>query len=116
MENTCIIYILPPFYRNIKTELKKTPKVYFYDTGIMNVLRYQENIAYSDGKTLETGIGLMLLKKYEKERLKYWRTTNKQEIDFIITGESIFGYEAKTRYSKQHTPFNYFMDKYPKST
>jgi len=34
LEQSFIIYRLPPFFANIKKRLVKTPKIYFYDTGL----------------------------------------------------------------------------------
>ena len=38
LENTFIIGCLSPFYKNPRTELVKTPKVYFMDCGLRNYL------------------------------------------------------------------------------
>ena len=34
LEASYILYLLPPYYANIKKRLVKTPKIYFYDTGL----------------------------------------------------------------------------------
>ncbi len=115
LENTYVVYRVPPFYRNIKTELKKTPKVFLYDTGIMNMLRYGDQDIYPDGRTVETGVGSLLVKVFGKDRLRYWRTSNKQEIDFLVVRDSISGYEVKTRYPGKPSVFSYFESQYPGS-
>lgn len=115
LENTYVVFKTPPFYRNIKTELKKTPKVYLHDTGIMNVLRFMGQEISPDGKTVETGVGSLLVKKFGRERLKYWRTTNKQEIDFIIAGRDTLGFEVKKKYPGIPPAFKYFESQYPGS-
>ena len=38
-----IAYMLPPYYENIRKRLVKTPKVYFYDTGLACFLLRIEN-------------------------------------------------------------------------
>ncbi|MEF2175719.1 MAG: ATP-binding protein, partial [Candidatus Absconditabacteria bacterium] len=38
LENTYIIRLVNPFYSNLRNELFKTPKIFFIDTGIMNLL------------------------------------------------------------------------------
>ncbi|MCM1141254.1 MAG: DUF4143 domain-containing protein [Muribaculum sp.] len=35
MKASYIVYSLPPYYANINKRLTKTPKIYFYDTGLM---------------------------------------------------------------------------------
>jgi predicted AAA+ superfamily ATPase len=113
LENTYIACRISPFYRNIKTELKKTPKIFLYDTGIMNTLRLIGADVPPDGKTFETGVCSLLLKKMGKERLKYWRTSNKQEIDFIVMGDKLRAYEVKKKYPGEPSAFSYFRSQYP---
>jgi hypothetical protein len=38
LEKAFIIFRLPPFSRNIRTEITKMRKIYFYDTGVRNAL------------------------------------------------------------------------------
>jgi len=38
LENTYIINLVYPFFRNIRSELSKMPKIYFEDTGLKNLL------------------------------------------------------------------------------
>jgi predicted AAA+ superfamily ATPase len=81
----------------------------------MNTLRNKVHDFYPDGMTIEAGIGSILLKIFGKENIRYWRTTNKQEIDFLIIGKTIFGFEIKKQYSGDPSSFRYFRSKYPKS-
>ena len=76
LQDSFTISIVKPFYKNLTTELKKNPKIYFIDYGIRNYLSNNidfdilyENFVYNE-----------LARKYE---VKYWRTTAKTEIDFI---------------------------------
>lgn len=115
LENTYVAYRIPPFYRNIKTELKKTPKIFFYDTGIMNILRYGMQDVHPDGKTVETGVGSLLVKTFGKDRLRYWRTSSKQEIDFIVVRDNLVCFEVKSKYPGKPFVFKYFGSQYPGS-
>lgn len=84
LENTYIIKLLRPFSRNIRSELFKLPKIYFYDTGLMQMLwlkGFQKEII---GSVFETAIFIELIKKYTKDAVFYWRTKDKREIDFIL--------------------------------
>lgn len=38
LESSFIIFLLPPFYKNINKQLSKSPKLYFYDTGLLTYL------------------------------------------------------------------------------
>lgn len=115
LENTYVAYRIPPFYRNIKAELKKTPKIFLYDTGIMNILRYGTQDVYPDGKTVETGVGSLLVKTFGKDQLRYWRTSSKQEIDFIVVRDNLVCFEVKSKYPGIPSAFRYFDSQYPGS-
>ncbi len=118
MENTYIIKKIPPYHKNIRTELTKMPKIYFEDTGVLNFLRYGAFIEKIDGILFENGIFSIIRKNIPGESIKFWRTTERQEIDFIIDVPSkpIMGFEVKLRYNRQ--PIRNivsFKKKYPES-
>lgn len=92
LEQSYILFRLQPFYRNLGKRLTKTPKLYFYDTGLACFLlglssvadleRYDrrgalfENLMIADAhkSSLHTGIPL---------RYYFYRNTQKQEVDLI---------------------------------
>ena len=84
MENTYIIKLVRPFSRNIRSELFKLPKIYFYDTGLMQMLWLKGLQKEVIGNVFETGVFAELVKKYTHEAVSYWRTKDKKEIDFIL--------------------------------
>ena len=43
LEASYIVFLLPPFFKNIGKRLIKTPKIYFYDTGLASYLLGIEN-------------------------------------------------------------------------
>jgi len=86
LSNTYIISLLSPYYKNLSTELKKTKKIYFNDTGLRNSLmnnflplenRMDKGILYENYIFNE-------LKSNFNEKMNYWRTTGKAEVDFIL--------------------------------
>ncbi|MEM3503547.1 MAG: ATP-binding protein [Nitrososphaeria archaeon] len=83
--NTYIISLVPPYYKNLVTELRKAKKVYFTDTGLRNSLISNflplEN-RVDKGALLENFVYNEL--KSSGYNIKYWRTTGKAEVDFII--------------------------------
>ena len=84
LEQTYIIRLVRPFSRNIRTELFKTPKVFFYDTGLMQMLwlkRLQKELL---GSVFETSVFTELVKHYGPDQVHYWRTQDKKEIDFVV--------------------------------
>ncbi|MDF2953878.1 MAG: putative ATPase [Thermodesulfobacterium sp.] len=82
---TYIIEPLLPFHKSLITELKKSKKLYFIDTGLRNAL-INNFLPFSErpdrGFLLENFV-LSELRKNELET-KYWRTAGKAEIDFIV--------------------------------
>ena len=67
MENTYILKLVRPFSRNIRSELFKLPKIYFYDTGLMQMLGLKGLQKEIIGNVFETGIFSELIKKYDKD-------------------------------------------------
>ena len=80
LEDSFIIFIVKPFYKNLMNELRKNPKIYFMDYGIRNyLLENYENIAFD--KLYENFVHNEFKRVYN---VKYWRTTAKTEVDFIL--------------------------------
>lgn len=89
LQDSFTISIVKPFYKNLITELKKNPKIYFVDYGIRNYLTkttdfniLYENFVYNELK--------------RKDEVKYWRTTSKTEINFVIQRDNLVPVEVKT--------------------
>jgi len=99
LEQTYIIRLVRPFSQNLRTELTKTPKVFFYDTGLMQMLwlkRLQREVL---GSVFETSVFAELVKNFGRDSVYYWRTTDKKEIDFILRRpEYVLPIETKLRF------------------
>lgn len=97
LEKCFIVFRLPAISRNMRTELKKSRKVFFYDNGIRNaVLQHFAPLSLrSDvGALWENFVIAERIKKnhYEGRYPKYyfWRTTSQQEIDFVEEEDGVF--------------------------
>jgi len=114
MENTYIIKLVKPFSKNIRSELFKLPKIYFYDTGLMQMLWLKGLQKELIGNVFETGIFAELAKKYTHEAIFYWRTKDKKEIDFILKiKNSILPMEVKLNFEQFNpTAVQYFNKHY----
>jgi len=114
MENTYILKLVRPFSGNIRSELFKLPKIFFYDTGIMQMLWLKGLQKELIGNVFETGIFAELVKKYEKDFVYYWRTKDKKEIDFIIKiKKDVLPVEVKLNFEQfRPAAINYFIEKY----
>ncbi|OGF56242.1 MAG: hypothetical protein A2452_13600 [Candidatus Firestonebacteria bacterium RIFOXYC2_FULL_39_67] len=111
LENTYIVKMLRPFHKNIRSELTKMPKVYFEDNGLANLLANKTFSVKIDGNLLETSVFSQFRKNIDLSRLNYWRTANKQEVDFIIDGT--VPVEVKTTFLNSYTAhLKVFMEKY----
>ena len=87
LEQSFIIFRLPSFGRNLRNELKFSQKIYFYDVGIRNAIinDFRPLDSRQDyGALFENYVIAELKKKYSNENIYFWRTTDQQEIDFIL--------------------------------
>ncbi len=122
LEKAFIIFRLRPFSRNLRNELKKLRKIYFFDTGIRNAL-----INNFNPLNLRQDTGVLWENFIISERLKYnrnnnleknmyfWRTREGKEIDYLEeVGGKIFRLEIKWAEEKFRTP-KLFLDTYPGS-
>lgn len=92
LENTFIIKAALPFSRNPRKEISKMRKYYFLDNGLRNIAI--RNLAAIDSRTdagelAENAVFADLTKKSPLlEEIGFWRTQSKNEVDFILQGES----------------------------
>lgn len=84
MENTYIIKLVAPFFTNLRSEISKMPKIFFEDTGVANILKYGFFIKKIDGQLFENSIYCLIRSILGREFVKYWRTKQKVEIDFVM--------------------------------
>ncbi|MFW5831326.1 MAG: ATP-binding protein [Prolixibacteraceae bacterium] len=88
LQNSFHIELIKPFYSNLRKELIKMPKVYFKDTGMRNSALnrfYDFNTREDQGQLLENYVYKRLTNLYDKDNIKFWRTADKKEIDFVVT-------------------------------
>ena len=114
LEQTYVVKSVRPFSRNLRSELSKTPKIFFYDTGLMQMLWLKELPKEVMGQVFETSVFAELVKKYGSQRVAYWRTTDKKEIDFVLKkGKSYLPLEVKLNFAQfKASPIKYFKEKY----
>jgi len=105
LEASYIIYLLHPHYKNFSKRLIKSPKLYFYDTGVACSLLGIENVAqlmghYLRGGLFESMIITELMKEqynhYRRPQTFFWRDKMGHEVDCIIErGQDLFPIEIK---------------------
>jgi len=114
MQKSFHLCLIRPFFKNIRKELTKMPKVYFYDLGLRNFLvnNFQPFLMRDDqGALLENYFFHLFLEEKYPDEIKFWRTTEGQEVDFIMDNTA---YEVKVN-KKILKPSKYqlFQKKYP---
>lgn len=96
LETLGIIFLLHPYSNNVLKRTIKTPKVYFYDTGLVCYLTKWSSpeIAESgamNGALLENYTVSEIMKSYQNSGLEpyiyYYRDRDAKEIDVIIEGD-----------------------------
>lgn len=90
-----VVFQLPSFSRNVRNEIRKSKKIYFYDNGIRNAVLGN----YSSLES-RTDTGALWENYLISERIKllsnsgnfsrsyFWRTTSQQEIDYLEEDDS----------------------------
>lgn len=122
LEKAFVIVRLRSFSRNLRNEIGKKQKIYFYDLGIRNSLIAQYNPLH-----LRDDVGVLWENFVIIERLKYlrynqissniffWRTHDQKEIDYIEESDGkLHGYEIKWNKDTYKIP-QQFLDTYKHS-
>lgn len=100
LESSHVTVSLPPFVGGKRSELTRSRKLYFVDSGIrnqlLNDLRPMDERADA-GAVLESWVFTELWKILPSTAgLHYWRSSSNAEVDFVLThGETIIGLEVK---------------------
>lgn len=117
-----VIFKVEGFSRNLRKEITKNSKWYFYDNGIRNTLVANLNplgLRNDTGSLWENFIISERIKFQEYQNVLsnnfFWRTYDKQEIDWIEErGGKLFAYEFKFNKEKAKFPVA-FSAAYPES-
>jgi len=122
LEKSFIIFKLSGYNKNIRNEIKKGKKFYFYDNGIRNAIindfrpinvrqdmgALWENFVISERKKF-------LNNKEINSQLYFWRTTQQQEIDLIEDNNGVLNtYEIKYNPKKKPKLSKTFINAYPR--
>jgi len=121
LEKAFIVFRLPAFSRNLRNELKKSYKIYFYDNGLRNAVINQFNPV-----NLRNDTGQLWENWFISERMKFlnntqqyvsrffWRTLAQQEVDYIEdTGGAITAFECKWNAKAKAGVSRAFSNAYP---
>lgn len=102
LEETFVIKKVSPYFKNLSSEIRKTPKFYFLNLGLRHALLNDfskiDNRA-DKGKVAENLVFSQLYKRYygQPVDLNFWRTRGKAEVDFILRTNKLTPIEVKFR-------------------
>jgi predicted AAA+ superfamily ATPase len=106
LESSFILYRLQPFHRNLSKRLVKSPKLYFYDTGVACSLlgirdENQVNLHFMKGALFENLIINEFIKRNfhrgENRQPYFWQDSHGKEIDcLLVDGEKVVPVEIKS--------------------
>ena len=121
LEQCFIIFRLGAFSRNLRNEIKKGKKIYFYDNGIRNAI-----LQNFSPLSLRQDVGALWENYFISERLKanhyrlhftknyFWRTFQQQEIDLIEETDGVLtAFEIKWNEKRQPKIPTTFAETYP---
>jgi predicted AAA+ superfamily ATPase len=113
------VQFLRPFSRNLRKELTKMPKVFFHDLGFRNTLlnQYLQVFQRIDkGMLIENYAFIRLRTLYGNEDLRFWRTADGAEVDFVVTSGQDQGEAIEIKFEEtSYNPSKYrkFQENYP---
>lgn len=129
LEASYIAFRLPPFYRNIGKRLVKTPKVYFYDVGLVCYLlgiKSAEQVETHPlrGQIFENMVVCDFLKRQYNNGLDnnlfFFRDKGQHEVDLVLEdGIRLLAYEIKlspTIHKDFYKNLKYFRSLFPQET
>ena len=124
LEKSYVVFHLRSFSRNVRNELKKSRKIYFYDNGVRNAM-----IGDYKPLTLRNDTGALWENYVISERMKhnsysgfygkcyFWRTQQQQEVDYLEDYDGVLhAYEFKWNPIRQPRLTETFAKSYPDHT
>ncbi len=123
LEQSFVLFRLPSLSRNVRNEIKKGRKIYFYDTGIRNsiIKNFSPlNLRLDTGALWEN---FLLAERQKRNTYRdyycnayFWRTTTQQEIDYVEDNNGkLCAYEFKWQTHKEPRFPKTFLEAYPES-
>lgn len=124
LEQCFVVFRLGAFKRNLRKELSRGRKIYFYDNGIRNALIASFSpfeIRNDKGELWENFLISERIKwahyQQQWQNIFFWRTQDKQEIDFIEERDGLlYAYEFKLSIKRKARLSKTFAKAYPNHT
>ncbi len=116
LQASYLVFLLQPHHKNFSKRLVKSPKIYFYDTGIASALLGIESAEeiyshYLRGGLMENFVLTEILKQYynhdRQPRVYFWRDKTEREVDFVLErGAELIPIEVKAGKTVSSDYFN----------
>lgn len=106
LEKGFIIKLIPPLAKTPSKELTHRPKVFFQDLGIRNAIlnKLDPTLIFADkGQLFENTVSTELLSLFGPDTLKFWRTTNQTEVDFVVVKPNGHADAFEAKYQWENT-------------
>jgi predicted AAA+ superfamily ATPase len=124
LEQSFVLFRLPSFSRNLRKELGKRNKIYFYDLGIRNslIMNFNPLDQRNDVGALWENYCIVERMKYNQEKRSFvntyfWRTYDQKEIDYIEeSGGMLQAFEFKWATKNKIRRPDEFFKTYPQSS
>ena len=124
LEKAFVVFRLGAFNRNLRTELSKKIKIYFWDTGIRNALINSFNPLSDRQDVGALWENFMISERFKHNEIAgkysssyFWRTTTQQEIDYIEEYDGMLhAYEFKWNKRKKAKLPRSFNTAYPENS
>lgn len=94
LESSYIVFLLNPFHKNFSKRIIKSPKLYFYDTGLLayllkindsnDLLNQSVKGALFENRMVSEYIKRIYHKNVLQSEVWFWRDTNGNEVDLLI--------------------------------
>lgn len=110
-EKAFLTKMITPFFTNKRLEIVKNPEVFFFDLGLRNVIinnfnKLEDRV--DKGAILEN----FVFRELVGEDLKYYRTKNGAEVDFILNDTIPIEVKAHLSSEKISKSYHYFLENY----
>ena len=124
LEKTFVIYHLGGFSRNLRKEIAKTSRYYFYDNGVRNALINNFNSISVRGDLGQLWENFLMVERRKTNEYKnrhvndyFWRTYDKKEIDLIEEGGGkLTGFEFKWKGKTERRATKDWLETYAESS
>lgn len=109
LEDTLFGFVVEPWVESKKRKAIQTAKFYFFDPGVCHTIIDASVIPRASdlwGRSFEQFIGMeiraFLSYQMKKQRLCFWRSENKQEVDFLIGNDVAIEVKSTKKVGKKH--------------